>query len=84
MAFANPANGGITRHLAQSFDVMGEQQGLTAHASRGQCGFSSRMATADDNHVKAVGVIQETPRLVPFGTDDVASAVGLDAATLDQ
>ncbi len=54
---------------------MGEQQGLTAHASRGQCGFSSRMATADDNHVKAVGVIQETPRLVPVGTDDVANAV---------
>ena len=31
------------------------------------------MATADDNHVKAVGVIQETPRLAPIGTDDVVS-----------
>ncbi len=30
------------------------------------------MATADDNHVKAVGVVQEAPRLVPFGTDDVS------------
>ncbi|MGO1870061.1 MAG: hypothetical protein ACTH0L_03005, partial [Halomonas sp.] len=38
-------------------------------------GFSSRMATADDNHVKAVGIIQETPRLVPLGTDDVSQCL---------
>jgi hypothetical protein len=35
------------------------------------------MATADDNHVKAVGVVQETPRLVPVGTDDVVSISAL-------
>jgi hypothetical protein len=37
------------------------------------------MATADDNHVKAVGVVQETPLLAPVGTDDVVS----DSALLE-
>ena len=34
MAFANAANGRITRHLSQCFYVVGEQQGINAHARR--------------------------------------------------
>src|SRR5690554_444322 len=62
MALADTTDSGVARHLTQSLDVMGQQQSMTAHASSSQSGFGSRMATADDDDVKAVGVIQGAPR----------------------
>ena len=62
MTLADPADGGIAGHLAQGLDVVGQQQGLATHAGRGQGSFRSSMATADDDDVKAVGILQGSPR----------------------
>lgn len=47
----------IAGHLAQGFDVVGQQQGLGTHAGSSQCRFSTGMASADDDHVKVVRIV---------------------------
>ena len=56
VAFADTANGGVAAHLADGFDVVGEQQGARAHAGRGAGGFDAGMAAADDEDVVMDGV----------------------------
>ena len=57
MAFANAADGRIAGHLAQRFDVMGQQQGFSTHARRRQARFGTSVAAADDDNVELLGVI---------------------------
>jgi hypothetical protein len=38
--------------LAQSFDVVSQQQGFTAHARRRQTGLGTSMAATNHNHIK--------------------------------
>jgi hypothetical protein len=52
MAFANATHGGVTGHLTQSFDVVGQQQGAGAHTCRRKRGFSTGMAATDYNDIK--------------------------------
>ena len=56
MAFANAANRGVAAHLPQSLDVVGEQQGLAAHARSGQRSLAPGVAAADDDDVKLLGI----------------------------
>ena len=56
VAFADASNGGVAAHLADGFDVVGEQQGARAHAGRGAGGFDAGMAAADDEDVVMDGV----------------------------
>ena len=56
MALANAANAGVAAHLPQGLDVVGEQQGFAAHAGSGQGGLGASMATADNDHIKFLGV----------------------------
>ena len=51
MAFADAADRGVTRHLPQGFDIVGEQEGLGAHARSGQCRLSTGMAAAHHNYI---------------------------------
>ena len=56
MAFADAADGRVTAHLAQGLDVVRQQQGGAAHARSGQRGLGARMAAADHDDVKCLGV----------------------------
>ena len=55
MALADAANRRIAAHLAEGFDVVGQQERRVAHARRGQSGFGAGMAAADDDYVKFCG-----------------------------
>jgi len=57
VTFADTANGRVAGHLPQGFNIMGQQQGFTAHARRRQTGFSAGMATAYHDYVELVGVL---------------------------
>src|SRR5690606_20440493 len=57
MAFADAADGRIARHLAEGYDVVGQQQGSAAHARRGQAGLGAGMAAADDDDIKTFRVV---------------------------
>ena len=56
MALANAADAGVAAHLAQSLDVVGEQQGLATHACSGQCRLGSGMAAANDDDIEFLGI----------------------------
>ena len=56
MAFANAADGRVTAHLPQRFNVVGEQQRFAAHAGSRERGFGSGMAAADNDHVEFLRV----------------------------
>ena len=56
MAFADAADGGVARHLAEGFDVVWEQQGLRTHACGGKRGFRACVAAADDDNVVGFGI----------------------------
>ena len=51
MAFAQAANSGIAGHFADGRGLVRQQRRLGAKARGGGCGFCSRMATANDNHI---------------------------------
>jgi hypothetical protein len=70
MPLTDAADRGITRHLPQGLDVLGQQQGSLAHARRDQRRFGACMATADDNNVKfcwKVHVKRRHPRQTEAG-----------------
>ena len=57
VALADAANAGVAAHLAQRFNVVGQQQSLCAHARRRQRRLGARVAATDHDHVKFFGVI---------------------------
>jgi hypothetical protein len=54
MAFAKAANGGITRHGADSAKPVGYESRFCAHTGRGGCGFTTRVAAANHNDVESM------------------------------
>src|SRR5690554_2634751 len=62
MAFAYASDGRIAGHLAQRFNVVGQQQGLRAHACRRKRGFGTGMATTNDNNIETGWKIHSSPR----------------------
>ena len=54
MALADAADGRIARHLADSLDVLRQQQRATAHARGGECGLGAGVAAANDDDVECV------------------------------
>jgi len=56
LAFTNPANGRVAGHLAQRFNIVGQQQSFAAHTGCGQRRFGASMTAADDDHIKFLGV----------------------------
>ena len=52
MTFADTADGGIARHLADSLDALGQQQRTRSHARGSQCSFGAGMTTTDDDDVE--------------------------------
>jgi hypothetical protein len=59
VALADAANGRVAGHLADGFDVVGEQQGATTHARAGRRGLGTGVAAADDDHIVCSGVVHE-------------------------
>ena len=57
MTLADAANGGVAGHLTQGLDVVGQQQGLGAHACSRQSGFSAGMATTNDYDIETGRII---------------------------
>jgi hypothetical protein len=55
MALADAADRRIAAHLAERFDVMGQQQRLRTHAGRCQRGLRAGVPAADDDDVKFCG-----------------------------
>jgi hypothetical protein len=51
MAFAKPANGRITRHFTDGFDLVGQKQRARAQSRGGSGGFASGMSGADYNDI---------------------------------
>ncbi len=62
MALANATDGRVTGHLPQSLNVVGQQQGLRTHARSRQGGFSTGMATTNDNDIETGRKLHTTPR----------------------
>ena len=54
VALADAADGRVAAHLADGFEVLGEQQGAGAQARGGRGGFGAGVAAADHDHVKGV------------------------------
>jgi hypothetical protein len=45
MAFTDTTDGGITRHLPQGLDAVGEQQGFATHAGGDEGGLATSVTT---------------------------------------
>ncbi|MND88127.1 hypothetical protein D3C80_801420 [compost metagenome] len=54
MALAQTADGRVAAHLADSFQLLGQQQGAGAGARRGGCRLAAGVAAADDDDVEGV------------------------------
>ncbi len=54
MAFSEPANGGITRHSADSASLVGEEGCLSAHAGGSGRSFTAGMTAANDYDVESI------------------------------
>ena len=52
MAFADAADGGIARHLAEGVDILGEEQNARAGAVGGEGGFEPGMTAAHDKNIE--------------------------------
>ena len=57
MAFANAANAGVAAHLPQSFDIVGQQQSMGAHAGCRQRRFGTGVAAAHHDNVKLLWIV---------------------------
>jgi hypothetical protein len=60
MAFANTTDGGVAGHLAKSVDGVGQQQCAGPRSGTGQRSFGPRMAAANHNDIKLLGVLQQS------------------------
>ena len=56
VALADAADRGVAAHLPQRLDVVGQQQGLAAHARGGERGLGAGMAAADDDDIEFLGI----------------------------
>jgi len=56
MAFADAANAGVAAHLAQGFNIVGQQQRLAAHAGSGQRCLGAGMAATDNDDIEFLRV----------------------------
>jgi hypothetical protein len=57
MTFTDAANGRVTAHLANGFNVVGQQQSSGTHARSGQSRLGTGMAATHHNHIKNLVVI---------------------------
>lgn len=62
VALADPTDGRVAAHLAEGLDIVGEQQGLHAHACCSQGCFGTGMTATDHDHVKTGREIHHAPR----------------------
>ena len=51
MAFADAADGRVTRHLPQRFDAVRQQQGVATHARGSKRGFAASVPATDNNYI---------------------------------
>jgi hypothetical protein len=56
VAFADTTNGRVATHLAQGFDIVGEQQRLASHAGTCQRSLSASMPAAHNDHIKMLRI----------------------------
>ena len=54
MALADATNGRVATHLAEGFDVMGQQQGRRTHTRSRQRGFGTGVTTTNDNDIETL------------------------------
>jgi len=66
VAFANTANGRVAAHLTQGLDVVRQQECFATHARRRQGSLGSRVATANDDHIKFLWIKHQITRSWPF------------------
>jgi glucokinase len=59
MPFANTADGGVATHLAQGFDIVGQQQRAHTTAGSRQRGFSASVTTTNDDHIVMLRLFQD-------------------------
>ncbi|MCY1349285.1 hypothetical protein D9M69_354670 [compost metagenome] len=78
VALADAADGRVAAHLPEGFHVVGQQQGLHAHACCSERGFGAGMAAADHDHVKTGRVIHT--HLVPVGKWDWGRAASIGSS----
>ena len=64
MALPMPPMDGVAAHLAEGFDVVGEQQGLRTHRAPPPCSLGAGMAAADNDHVESGGMEHGKPGMV--------------------
>lgn len=57
VSLADPADRRITGHVSQRIDIVGQQQGVHAHAGCRCCCFGSGMTATDDDHIKLFMVL---------------------------
>jgi hypothetical protein len=62
MPFSYSAYGRIARHLAQRFDVLGQEQRAATHAGGHECRLGSGMAATDDDNIKFFRKLRHLPR----------------------
>ena len=62
MALADTADGRVAAHLAEGFHIVGQQQGLHAHACGCQRSLGAGMTAADHDHVKTGREVHHAPR----------------------
>ncbi|MNF42940.1 hypothetical protein D3C84_240100 [compost metagenome] len=65
VALADAADGRVAAHLPEGFHIVGQQQGLHAHACSRERSLSAGMAAADHDHVKTGREVHRAPRACP-------------------
>jgi len=58
---ADAADRRVAAHLAERFDIVGEQQGGASGPRRRECSLGAGMAAADNDHVESGGVKHGKP-----------------------
>ena len=61
MAFADTPDRRVTGHLAQRFDIMGQQKGAPAHPGTCKSSLSAGVTTTDDDNVKLFRIVHLAP-----------------------
>ena len=72
VAFTDAANGRVTAHLAQSFDLVGQQQGARACTRSGKRSLGAGVSATHHNHIEffcirhSGGYYKRPPQWMPF------------------